>query len=163
MTVEVYGVTADAVRRHHFPQLASFADDTAPTETTVDEMVDAAGARLAGKLGLKSVTVDVTDTTSPAYAWCADTIRLDVACRIPPTQSGIDPDEYKRRLDELKERYKELSEGGADALGEGASADETDSEPEGPVTHLTENSSIELQDSTDASDSIPRLRYDDEI
>lgn len=166
MSVFVFGVTHDTVRKHHFPHITAFSLTTQPTSTTVGEMVTAAGAKLAGKLRLKSITVDEADTDSEAYTWCADTIRLDTATRIPPTTSGVDPQEHQRRIDELKERYKDLSEGGVDALGgagSGASADATSSEPEGPVTHLTENSSIETQDDEDASDSIPRLRYDDEL
>lgn len=163
MTVSVFGVDADDVRRHHFPHLTSYDATTSPTETTVTEMIGSAGARLAGKLRLKSIDpTAITDTASEAYTWCADTIRLDVATRIPPTQSGIDPAEHQRRIDELKDRFKDLSEGGADALGDGASADETESEPEGPITHFTENSSIEVSDDEDASDAEPRLRYGDE-
>lgn len=164
MTVSVFGVNADDVRRHHFPATSSFDTTTSPTETTVTEMISSAGARLAGKLRLKSIDPkSITDATSEAYVWCADTIRLDTATRISPTTSGIDPQEHQRRIDELRDRYKDLSEGGADALGAGASANETKSEPEGPITFLTENDNIKTGDYDDASSAEPRLRLGDAL
>lgn len=162
--LQTFDVTADDVRRHHFAHLSSYDTTTSPTEATVTEMIRSAAAKLSGKLRLKSIEATaIEDTDTPAFIWCADTLRLDVATRISPKVSGIDPEEHQRRIDELKDRYRDLAEGGVDALGEGATADETDSEPEGPITHFTENSSIDVQDDDDASSSIPALRYDDEF
>lgn len=159
----LFGVTYDSVRRHHFPVISNWDSTTSPTDTTVTEMIDAAAAKLAGKLLLKSITAsEISDTATAAYAWCADTIRLEVATRIPPTVSGVDPDEYSRRRAQLKERYEDLDEHGAEALGGGASANATDSEPEGPVTYLTENPSIDTGSDSDASSVVPVLRWGDE-
>jgi hypothetical protein len=159
--VGVFGVVADDVRRHYFPALALYDATTSPTETTVDEMIAAATAKLLGKLALKSITIE-NDSSLRAYKWCADTVRLHVATRIPPTVSGVDPEEHNRWKAELKERYTDLSEGGADVLGEGATASASSTEPEGPVEFLTELG-IDTGDAADASSAIPRLRYDDEL
>jgi hypothetical protein len=163
VTVAIFDVVADDVRKEHFAYLPPWDTTTSPTEDTVTNLIRSAAAKLSGKLALKSIdATSITDIDTPAFIWCADTIKLDVATCIPPTVSGLDPEEYRRRRDELKERYTDLSEGGADVLGEGATASASSTEPEGPVEFLTELG-IDTGDAADASSAIPRLRYDDEL
>lgn len=164
MTVSIFGVTHGSVRRHHFGQQTDFSATTSPTSTTVGEKIDAQAARLEGKLRLKGITASaITDTASAAYIWCADTLRLMTAISIQPVALGIDSDEAARWRADLKERLADLEERGADALGDGATADATASEPEGPITHFTENTGIDTGDDDDASDAEPPLRFGDEL
>jgi hypothetical protein len=160
--VNVFGVTHDTVRRHHFPGIQSFSLGSAPTSTTVTEKIGSAAADLAGKLTLKGIdAATIIDTASAAYAWCAETLRIATAVKLLQIISGVDADLAKAWKSELKDRYELLAEQGVDAMGGGASTTDLGG-PDGPNTHISELS-LDTGDDGLASDVIPPFRKDDQL
>jgi hypothetical protein len=160
VALSTFGVTADSVRRHRFPHLDGFGASTAPSLSTVEEAVDRAAARLAGKLLLEAIDASaITDVTSAAYLWCQETLELMVAIRVAEAATHKDSELLRVWRTEVDARLKELDEGGADALGGGATTT-SPSDPDGPTTHISQYS-LTTDDSADMSTVVPRLRRDD--
>lgn len=160
MPVSTFGVTADTVRRHRFPHLDAFSANTAPSLSTVTEAVERAAARLAGKLLLEAITASaITDATSSAYLWCQETLELMAAIRVSEAMTHRDSELLRVWRTEVEARFKELDEGGADALGGGATSTSA-SDPDGPTSHITQNN-LTTDAAADMSTTVPRLRRDD--
>lgn len=160
MALATFGVSADSVRRHRFPHLDSFGPNTAPSLSTVEEAVSRAAARLAGKLLLEAIEADaIVDVTSAAYLWCQDTLELMVAVRVAEGSTHRDSELLRVWRAEVESRLRELEEGGADALGGGATSTGT-SDPDGPTSHISQNN-LTTDASADMSTTVPRLRRDD--
>lgn len=160
--MNLFGVTHDTLRRHHFPGLQAFSSTSAPSAQTVTEKIASAAAELDGALSRKGITGDdIVDTASAAYAWCAETLRLMTAVKLLQIISGVDPDLAKAWRAEKKERLELLADQGTGALGGGASSDDL-GEPDGPNTHIAELS-LDTGDDSLASDVIPPFRKDDQL
>lgn len=162
MAASTFGVTADAVRRHHFPAFDSFSTSSNPTAVTVGEVVSEEAARLAGWLALEEIDASaITDVNSSAYLQCARVLKLMTAAKLVGSMSGLDPELVKAWRAEINEWKKGLDEGGAAFLGDGATATGL-SDADGPTTHISEYSLT--QDSAELmSTVVPRLRRDDAL
>lgn len=164
MSIPIYGVTAAKVRSHHFPQLSGgFSVNSNPTAATVTEMVDDAGADLAGKLAAKGVTaatIHNAPVTYPiAYAWCAKTVRLAAAIEVFASMSGQDPAIRQAWKKELKARLDDLNERGYLALGDAPSPTQPANGPRSYVATL----GLDTGDTADDSAAVPRFRRDDKL
>ena len=163
MAIPVFGVTDTEVRAYYFPQLAAFSSSTNPTDVTVDGMIAAEAAKLAGKLSAVSVSAtdldDDSGATYPiAYAWCQDVVRLGAAVRVAWSQAGFGENATSLAA-ELERRYKELEDSGSVVLGDAPTPSQL---PNGPQWHVG-NHSLDTGDATDISDAIPRFRRSDEL
>jgi len=165
VAINVFGVTADGVQRHMFPQWPSFSTKSNPTAVTVGEIIDEQAAKLAGQLLKRSIDASTTALTQSGHplgwAWCASTLKLMVAMQIVPAVTGLDPAVVNRWGRELKERLKELEEHGATVLGDVTADEETDS-PLEASTHIDQYD-LETSDTSLMSGTGVRLRYDDEL
>lgn len=160
MTVTLFGVDAGSVRANYYPHLSDFSANSVPTATDVETMVTRAAAKLEAKLLLESITASaITDVTSAAYYWCQEAIELQVAIRIAEVATGQDRGLLTVWRDEVKQKWADLDEGGAAALGGGATSTAA-SDPDGPTSHISENS-LTTDSSADMSTTVPRLRRDD--
>lgn len=158
MTVETYGVVAADVRNHHLPHMGAFSADSAPTATTVAEMITKSASILAGKLAAEGVTVDATAGTA-AYVWCADAILIQTAIRVWRAGTGQNPELLEALKEDLAAMWKDLEERGAEALGAGADGSST---PGGPDSHITEYS-LTTDTAEDMSTAVPKFRRDDPL
>lgn len=160
MAISVFGVTYTAVHAHYFPSIGVFGAGTVPTSATVAKMIDAEAASLAGALagaGLSPAALEATTTTA-AYAWCADAIRLGAAIRCAEAMQGWSAVPAAWR-DSLKAKYDLLDKSGAVVLGDAAS----DSSVANSVfrSHTTEH---DLEnDQTNISNVTARFTRDDAL
>lgn len=160
MTVSTFGVSASTVRANRYPHLRDFNADTSPTSTSVGVMIDRAAAQLEGKLALESIEADsITDPTSAAYLWCQEVLETLVAIRVAEVATGEDRGLLQVWRDEVKQRWTDLDVGGAAALGSGATSTSS-SDPDGPTSHISENG-LEVDEASNMSSTVPRLRRDD--
>lgn len=158
-----FGVTVSTVRQNRFPHLGEFGANTAPSSAAVGVFLYQAASRLEGKLLLeKIVASSISDVTSAAYFWCQETLELMVAVRISQVALGSDNGLAQSWREELRERFEELDEGGAQALGAGASITGTPSDPDGPTTHISEFG-LTVDEADNMSTVVPRLRRDDKL
>lgn len=162
MSINTFDVDPDRVRDDFFPHVtAGFTTDSPPTWETVDRWVTEAATTLQGKLLQKSIAADdITDTESPEWVWCAETVTLIVAIRAARVMTGQSPEVAKAWADDLKARLEDLDQRGELALGIDTSG--SNSEPDGPTDFISEYS-LDTGDSADASDVIPALRRSDEL
>jgi hypothetical protein len=162
MTIYKFGIDAASVRAHHFPQQGPFTTDTSPTAVIVAEMVSDAAADLAGLLTAQSISpsgVEALGATDAAYAWCAQTVRLDAAIRVLRASTSADPELAKAWAAQLAARLKSLEALGAAALG---SESLQQSATDGPGSHISELS-LEVEEGPyEVSQAIHRLRRDDQ-
>jgi hypothetical protein len=157
-----FGVAADGVRYHHFPQFDAFSASSNPTLATVTEMVSEVASELAGRLNMKRVaSTTITDTTSPAYLSCRRILRMAVAARIAPAISGVDSALVAKWEAAVSDWYELLAVGGAVFLGDGA-ADTSESDPSGPNSHATVYG-LTTDSAVNMSTTIPKLRKDDQL
>lgn len=160
MTVTTFGVTPSTIRTNRFPHINDFDANMAPTATAVTGMIQRAAAQLEGKLALESISASaISDSASAAYLWCQETLELLVAIRVSEVATGMDRGLLQVWRDEVKQRWKDLDEGGAAALGSGATSTAA-SDPDGPTSHISENG-LEVDAAADMSTTVPRLRRDD--
>jgi hypothetical protein len=120
MALERFGVTPTQVRNHHLPGVANFSASSNPSAATVQEMIDAEAAELAGKLkveGLSASAISAVDNPA-AYAWCADTIRLGAAVRAMRAMVGQNPAVVQALVVEVNARYDELDREGLGLLAD---------------------------------------------
>jgi len=161
MSITVFGVTAQSIRDHHFPQLEAqaFSAYSRPTSTAVGEMVDEAAAELAGKLAAEDITAaDITSGDYPvAYAWCRATVRLSAALRVLRAMANQDPEVAKAWQTQLDARYAELAAMGAVALGDAPLPSQPSN---GPRSHVSAYS-LDTGDDEDLSTLEPKFRRDD--
>lgn len=163
MTIATFNVVADDVRTDFFPHWSAFSTTTKPTAAAVASNIIEEAADLAGRLALKSISVDsITNATTPyAYQWCRKTLKLQVAVWVAQAATASNPELAKALEEELAERLEQLDQHGATVLVD-VSASDTGSPPEGPTTHITEYS-LETDDASCMSSTRPRLRRDDHL
>ena len=162
MALNTFGVTPDRIRRHYFPHIDAFSANSSPTLVTVTERIDSAAARLAGQLLLKNIDPDSGITAgSYAYTWCAETVCIIAAIRLTETMTGQAPAVVESWRKDLEERFELLSKNGETALGGGADAFGT-SESAGPTDFISELS-LDVGDTSLASDVTPHLRRSDQL
>lgn len=161
MSLTLFGTTAAVLRSRYFPQIDAFSVLSSPTAVVVGDIINACAATLDGKLRQEDITpAAITDTTSAAYYWCAETILLASAIKVMQASTHQDPKVLEAWRDELKERYADLAKSGAAALGDGVSLPAT--EVDGPLTHIDEHS-LDVADETLMSTAEPVFRKDDEL
>jgi hypothetical protein len=158
MALTLFGVTADDVRLHFFPQNEEFSANTSPSATTVGDFIDQEAGRLAGALLIKGVTPSSILSTSPAYYSCAAQLEMMVALRTLSVMSGQNPELARAWKAQVDEWFSRLDKDGYLILGD-ESLEPTDN-PDGPTTHIT-YFDLDTGDADDASDLIPALRRDD--
>ena len=157
-----FGVTADSVRSHFFPQANAFSTNSSPTLATVTARVGWAASDLDGALRMKGVDpVAIATATDAAYLWCAKTLSLMAARELLSVMTGQDPAWAKSIQADVKARLDALQTLGVDVLGSGAVAASGD-DGVGPTTHIDEND-LDTGDPTLISDVVPRLRRSDEL
>ena len=161
MASSLFGLTADAVRKHHFPHLEAFSASSAPSATVVSEALDEESARLAGYLALEAVDASAVVSASAAYYQCKRVLRLMVALRIARDMTGQNAEAVKAWQADVDAWLLQLGDGGASFLGEGATASGT-SDPDGPTSHISVYGLTE-DETTSMSTVVPRLRRDDEL
>lgn len=168
MGVNLFGLTANSVRAHMFPQLSDFDANSSPTLTIAAECVEEEAGELAAKLYTEGVTasaivstLDANSLHSAAWLWCVRTLRLMVALQLLKRMSQQFPELAKAYQTELDVRLKDLAATGATALGDEA-LDTGDSPADGPTTHLNQYS-LTVDDADDMSSAVPSLRKDDAL
>lgn len=160
MASSSFGLDAESVRRHHFPNADAFSSGGRPSSATVAEVIEEEAASMAGALALELVDASTITVASSAYAACRKTLRMQVAAKLVRLMSGVDSSIAKSWDDEVARWYEALAEGGASFLGDGATASGT-SDPDGPTSHATE---VTTRSSwADASSTTPPLRKDDRL
>ena len=157
---QTFGITYDTVRRHFFPQISAWSPSTNPTQATVTEEVLWKAGDLDGALRTKNIDPTSVVASSAAYNWCAQTLALMVASKVGAVMAQADPAVLKRWQAELKGRLDNLREIGVSALGDGATASDTDDSPDGPTEHIDEYG-LTIGDTSDMSTSEPIFRRDD--
>lgn len=158
MALELYGVTVESVRAHHFPQADAWTAGSRPSEATVAETIDEQAGRLAGALSVESVSVTGL-ATSAAYVSCRAQLRLMVAIVICRDMTGVDPALSRAWKLEVREWFEGLDESNVAFLGDGAVITSVN-EPDGPTDFIS-NLNLDIGDTADASDVIPVLRRSD--
>ncbi len=158
MALTLFGVTADKIRLHFFPQNDEFSTETTPTAVTVGEFIDQEAGRLAGALLIKGIDAADVVSPSPAFYSCAAQLELMVALRTLGVMTGQNPDLAKSWQVQVDNWFSRLAKDGYLILGDASL--EPASNPDGPTTHLTWYA-LDTGDADDASDAIPRLRRDD--
>lgn len=163
MALELFGVTVESVRRHHFPNADAWVESSRPSESTVEETIDEEAGRLAGALSKESVSV-TGDSTTAAYVSCRRQLRLMVAIVVSRDMTGVDPALARAWKTEVREWFEGLESegnGGVAFLGDGAVATST-TEPDGPTDHITDLG-LDVGDTADASSVEPPFRRDDDL
>jgi hypothetical protein len=159
MALQLFGVTAESVRSHHFPNADAWTASSRPSEAASGEAIAEAAGRLGAALRAANTTVE-DDANTEAFVSCRQQLRMMVALRIARDMTGVDPEVAKAWRAEVSEWFEGVDESNADWLGEGATVGA--SEPDGPTDHISE---LLIDDGSDedASDAIPVLRRKDEL
>lgn len=162
MASSLFGLDAESVRRHHFPNFDAFSAGGRPSLATVSEAIEEEAAHMAGALALELVDASAIAPASSAHNTCRRILRMQVAARLARDIPGIDS-ELARAWDAQVQRwYEQLDEGGVSFLGDGATAT-GNSDADGPTSHL---SVYGLEGDTAEAMSNPindKLRMDDEM
>jgi hypothetical protein len=129
----------------------------------VTSVIAEQAAELEGKLSLKAIdsTQIANDGSTAASLWCRLTLRLMVAVELVQYMTGTDPKLSQALQAKLNVRWKALNEGGASALGNGASSSSV-ADPLGPDTHIGELN-LDTGDDSLASDAAPIFRQSDKL
>lgn len=142
MGVNLFGLTANSVRAHMFPQLSDFSVNSSPTLVIAGECVEEEAGELAAKLYAEDVaasaitnSLDSNGLHSAAWLWCVRTLRLMVALQLLKRMSQQYPELAKAYQDELDKRLKDLDARGGTALGDDT-LESGDVPPDGPTTHI---------------------------
>lgn len=159
MAITTFGVTAADVQSTYFPQLGAFTAASNPTALSVARYVNEEAATLMGALAQEGLAAAaLVEATYPAaFMWCAETVRLGVACKAYSVMSQRNPEILKDWRAELKARYKRLDEYGYIALGDAPAPAE---EANGPRTHIGELNLTTAEDDL-SSDAVPSFRKSD--
>lgn len=168
MSVSVFGLTPESVRAHMFSQWSQFSAQSSPTENIVEECIEEEAGELAGRLYAENIDaasiaddLDSNSLHSAAWLWCARTLRLMVALAVLRRATQADPELAKSYRAELDARLKQIAEQGATALGNSSLASGT-ADPDGPTTHIN-TYGLTVDESTNMSSTVPRLRRDDAL
>ncbi len=160
MALELYGVTVESVRKHHFPQADAWTASSRPSEAAVGETIDECAGRLAGALSVESVAVTGLATTA-AYVSCRAQLRMMVAIVISRDMLGVDPAIARAWKTEVREWFEGLDESNVAFLGDGAVITSVN-EPDGPTDFIS-NLNLEVGDPSEASDVKPVLQRKDDL
>ena len=168
MAVNLFGLTVNAVRASMFPQLSDFSVNSSPTLAEGVICLEEEAGELAAKLYRRNIvasgivsTLDANNLHSPAWLWCARTLRLMVALELLKRMSQQYPELAKAYRTELDARLADLQQSGGTALGNDSL--ETGSSPaDGPTSHISEYG-LTTDDPTDMSDVVPLLRKGDRL
>lgn len=168
MGVNIFGLEANSVRAHMFPQWGDFTVNSSPTLTVVEECIEEEAGELAGRLYGEDIVasaitdeLDDNDMHSAAWLWCVRTLRLMVALQVLRRTTQSDPELAKAYQTELKARLDDLSSRGATALGDSTLQTGT-SDPDGPTSHISQFG-LTVDAAEDMSTTVPRLRRDDAL
>lgn len=158
----IFAVTHELVRKHHFPQWSAFTTTSNPSATTITEKILECAGELEAKLSQEALSAAaITDATSPAYLWCQKTLKLMAAIEILTIATQAAPPISAQWQDWLKARWEDLDLNGNLALGSGVSTPGT--EPDGPTHHI-DQLLIDVGDPVrDAGPAIPAFRSNDEM
>lgn len=159
MGSSTFGLTAESVRAHHFPQADAWTSASRPSEATVTETIDEEAAYMAGRLALELVDAESITASSDAYKLCRKVLRMQVASVVAKDMLGLDPAIAKAWDSVVAKFYADLDDSGVSALGDGASATGT-SDADGPHSHATVFN-LERDSGPNMSSTVPRLRMDD--
>lgn len=158
MAVEVFGIDADGVREHYFPTYSAWVK---PTETSVGEMIEEAGARVTGALVAEAIATTEVLAGTAEYVSCASQVRRIAARRALESITGANPSLAKRLDDQIKDWFEGLDAGGGTFLGNPDLGSLSASDPDGPTTHIDEYVLPVSTDDAEASDATMPLRKDD--
>ena len=162
MALVTFGVDAESVRRRYFPALNAFSTQSAPTVATVGDWIDEEAAALQGQLLGEAIPADALTAGTAPYINCATQLRRKVALKCLEVMTGRFPELAKRLAEEAEDWDDGFEEGGATFLGDDSLATLSESEPDGPTTHIDEYN-LDVGDTSDASDVIPALRRSDQL
>jgi hypothetical protein len=154
-----FGLDAESVRRHFFPNADAFSASSRPSSSTVAEVIEEEAAAMAGALSLESISADAIAVASSAYRTCRRILRMQVAAKLIRLMSGVDTELAKSWDVSVADWYAKVASGGASFLGDGASTP-GEADPDGPTWHGTG-----LTQDTQAAQSstVPALRKDDRL
>jgi hypothetical protein len=137
VSISTFGVTYSTVHDHCFPRLDNFSATTSPSAATVTAKIDVAAARLAAALSKESISpaTIAADTTSAAYAICADIVRKMTALSLYiPTDDASAVEGWKA---DVKAFFDQLEKDAGVALAD-PTLSTSASPPNGPTTHIAE-------------------------
>lgn len=159
MASSSFGIDAESVRRHHFPNADAFSASSRPSASTVAEVIEEEAASMAGALSMELVDASSITPATSAYNTCRRILRMQVAAKLVRLMSGVDSALAQAWDEEVAAWYRKLAAGGASFLGDGAAASGT-SDPDGPTWHGSE---LERDSVDDMSSTVPALRKDDRL
>jgi hypothetical protein len=160
--INTFGVTQASVAAFHFPMWPAFSAASKPTATTVTSMISEAGGQLASMLYGEAITASaITDVASSAYVMCAEQLRRMVALKVLKASTQQDPELAKALQAEIDAWFVALKAAGGTFLGdEGLTTSPSD--PDGPTSHISEYS-LKVDEASNMSTVVPRLRRDDQL
>lgn len=165
MSLVLFGVTNDTVRRHLFPQWPSFNTKSNPTSASVDELIIQEAASLAGALAKRSVLTSSFDITNTpiAWNWAAATLEYMVGIRIAPAVTGLDSALVNRWSKEKTVRLADLEAKGATVLVD-VLATESAETPMEASSHIDQFNLATADSTTGQSQTTASpLHWDDEM
>jgi hypothetical protein len=161
-TINLFGLTADLVRAHHFPQMDAWTSTGRPSSTVVTEKLNEEAGRLAGALNTQGIDAgSITVTTSPAYLSCRKQLRMMVALLVARDMLGTPAPIADTWEEQVNAWFEALREGGATALGDDT-LQSSATDPNGPTSHLSVFG-LTGDSSENMSTTIPHLRKDDSL
>lgn len=161
MASSSFGIDAESVRRHHFPNADAFSASSRPSAATVAEVIEEEAASMAGALALELVVASDITPASSAYNACRKTLRMQVAAKLVRLMSGVDSALAQAWDAEVARWYEQLDEGGASFLGDGATAT-GNSDADGPTSHVSVYG-LTTATADELSSPVPFLKMDDEL
>jgi hypothetical protein len=163
VALTTFGVTPAIVRQQHFPHRSDFSTVSNPTTATVTVFINQAAADVQGWLLKESIdAASITDSATAPYVKCAEAVTLRAAIKVQRAATNDDPAIAKALEAELKAWRKALEDDGATFLGDDSLGDGSNSDPDGPTTHISELD-LDTGDDADASDVVPVLRRSDDL
>lgn len=162
MATNLFGLTAESVRQHHFPMWSALSVSSKPTLAIVTEKLEEAAAQIAGALNEEAIDASaITDATTPAYLQCRRAVRTACALQLLWAAAGLDPELAKAWREWLDTFLRKLDESGATFLGGGATST-TPSDPDGPTSHVSQYG-LTTDSAANMSSTVPLLRKDDQL
>lgn len=162
MSTNLFGLSADDVRKHHFPMWSALSASSKPTLDVVTEKLAEAAAEVAGALNAEAINAAaITDASSPAYLQCRRAVRTACALQLLWAAAGLDPELAKAWREWMAAFFTGLDEGSATFLGGGATST-SPSDPDGPTSHISEYG-LTTDSAENMSSTVPLLRKDDRL
>lgn len=161
MAINLFGLTPESVRKHHFPMWDALSPVSEPSLATVQEKLEEAAAQVAGALNAEAIDASAIVTSTPAYLQCRRAVRTACALQLLWAATGVDPELAKAWREWLTAFFTGLNEGGATFLGGGATST-TPSDPNGPTSHISQYG-LKTDDPANMSTAESILRKDDRL